>query len=608
MLYPTPDDWSRWGISDECHQFFSLHWTELFDPDTPDTWQVRTCNAKSLMAEIESLARTPGTHPGTFRPLLEEAIGMVGRDIILAERFPFVADYLGTWPKGDVAADKVGELGRLAAVIRGNLADYWQAGMQLLEAELRTPKPGEKKRLYDLTMNVAVETAARGHSPDHLRQTFIRSVLTVSGVPFADRVKGVFDDLAADPAGYRCVFKVEGVRHDLAPHFPSDVALTIGKRPDPMAGPAVEFFQNVATDEVCLAVTTRAADPEAAHRQAVQRLGQVLAGVNLYSIERRLDLKRTKALVEPAGGGPGVLTAGRRGLGSHYLGSYEALQDRAELLFNAMRPGGSPDAARVTAAVQYHRLALQAGTDEARLVNLWIAIEALFERDDGSIIGRVCDGVAPCVAVDNLRKTLVGLAVYVRFWWRRQKSEVEFLKLFPNSTERTLDPDDLCRVLLLPSDAPEVKELFRLCAGHLLIRHRLFRAGRMILGEPKEVAANLEFTHRNVGWQLRRIYRARNAIVHTGHGGEALPQLTQHLHSYFMKTLNALLVELDRRPRWTLREAVEHRRRLYGHVVNFYRTTPGHQIARRSLLDAGNCLTVQEEPFAWTPAVAGPQS
>ena len=184
----------------------------------------------------------------------------------------------------------------------------------------------------------------------------------------------------------------------MAPHFPSDVALTIGKRPDPMAGPAVEFFQSVATDEVCLAVTTRAADPAAAHRQAVQRLGQVLAGVNLYSIERWLDLKRTKALVEPAGGGPGVLTAGRRGLGNHYVGSYEALQDRAELLFYAMRPGGSPDAALVTAVVQYHRLALQAGTDEARLVNLWIALEALFERDDGSIIGRVCDGVAPAAS------------------------------------------------------------------------------------------------------------------------------------------------------------------------------------------------------------------
>ena len=52
MLYPSPENWVSWGIADECHQFFCLHWTELFDPETPDTWQVRACNIKIVLREL----------------------------------------------------------------------------------------------------------------------------------------------------------------------------------------------------------------------------------------------------------------------------------------------------------------------------------------------------------------------------------------------------------------------------------------------------------------------------------------------------------------------------------------------------------------------------
>ncbi len=74
MLYPTEEDWAKWGITDECHKFFVLHWDELFDAETPDTWQVRTCNIVTLLGEMiehradsksaRSVPRSPPLHPG----------------------------------------------------------------------------------------------------------------------------------------------------------------------------------------------------------------------------------------------------------------------------------------------------------------------------------------------------------------------------------------------------------------------------------------------------------------------------------------------------------------------------------------------------------------
>ena len=97
MLYPTPEKWAEWGILDECHQFFALHWTELFDTQTPDTWQVRTCNLKTILQELVEAAQIAKRDEGyriVLRSLLDEAFAVVKRDEIVANHYPFVVAYL----------------------------------------------------------------------------------------------------------------------------------------------------------------------------------------------------------------------------------------------------------------------------------------------------------------------------------------------------------------------------------------------------------------------------------------------------------------------------------------------------------------------------------
>jgi hypothetical protein len=128
----------------------------------------------------------------------------------------------------------------------------------------------------------------------------------------------------------------------------------------------------------------------------------------------------------------------------------------------------------------------------------------------------------------------------------------------------------------------------------------------LLLSEPPALAESLKNARQNVEWQLRRIYRVRNAIVHSGRGAAVLPQLAQHLHSYLVKTVRSVLFELDRQPAWTIRDALEHRRRLFDHAVQFFGRTPGHQIAAQTLLRVERCLAPQEPPFAWPPPATGP--
>ncbi len=599
MLYPSPDDWAAWGIADRCHQFFCLHWAELFDPETPDTWQVRACNIKTILRELIEASRMADgfdAYRGVMRSILDEAVSVVNLDAILKNRYPFVSAYLAPWAKGDIGKEAVPEIERLAIVLLGNLDGYWDDGVQLLKETLRHADEGKKKELYALTMNVAVETVARGRSPNHIRQTFLATVLASSTAPFLDRVANVFAQYATHGTKYKCLFLTQGVKKKDAEGLPSDIELGFGKPAGP-ADPTDSFFKGDPT--VWLSVDVEADDPEEAKNKADKRLGELYAGLNLFSIDDRFGFKVPDALVVDEAGEKTIV--GQRRLGSHYLGSYDSRLLKADMLFRVqehLRRTSPSDASQLAAAIEYHRLALLATSDEARLVNLWIALEALCQGGEGSIIERVWRHISPCVSVENVRKNLVSLSIYVKGLWDHG-DPCAFLPLFPNSSETRLDPSDLAAVLLLPTGHADQNRLCDLCAKHPLILHRLFRAKTMMLEDAKAVAANLEFTCRNIEWQIKRIYRVRNAIVHTGSATALLPQLTQHLHCYLIKAIHTVLIDLDHQPRWRIRDSLEHRLKLFEYVVDFFRKKPDHEIGAAAITAPETCLRPQTAPFAW---------
>jgi hypothetical protein len=243
--------------------------------------------------------------------------------------------------------------------------------------------------------------------------------------------------------------------------------------------------------QIILCVKVRATEPEAAWRMADRRLGEVFAGWNLFRVEDRIQLRTPRVLVVDEDGAATIVRPGQ--LGSGYLRSYDSIPVNDEMLFNVLANGRPQDRAQISAAIQYHRLALQATSDEARLLNLWITLEALCQGDDGGIIQRVCALISPCVSLENVQKNMAGLSRYVRFLWDDFDS-VDFLKLFPASTEERLEPQDLVNLLLRPADHKDIKQLCKLTAKHPLILHRLFRMKTMLLDEPASVAENLEIT------------------------------------------------------------------------------------------------------------------
>ena len=276
------------------------------------------CNVKTILRELIEASRMADgfdAYRGVMRSILDEAFAIVKRDLILENRYPFVSAYLSPWAKGEIGKEAVPEIERLAIVLLGNLDGYWDDGVQLLKDMLQQADKGKKKELYALTMNVAVETVARGRSPNHIRQTFLATVLAKSTTPFLDRVTNVFAQYATQGTKYKCLFLTQGVKKKYAEGLPSDIKLGFGKPAGP-ADPTDSFFKGDPT--IWLSVDVEADDPEEARNKADKRLGELYAGLNLFSIDDRFGFKVPDALVVDEAGAK-TIVGPRRLLILHHL-------------------------------------------------------------------------------------------------------------------------------------------------------------------------------------------------------------------------------------------------------------------------------------------------
>jgi len=87
------------------------------------------------------------------------------------------------------------------------------------------------------------------------------------------------------------------------------------------------------------------------------------------------------------------------------------------------------------------------------------------------------------------------------------------------------------------------RELLEICTDSPLAQFRLWQLNQSFLS-PKDACAQLTSHERLVSWHLKRIYRARNQIVHVGRVPIYIETLIMNLDFYYQELVNALLGEL----------------------------------------------------------------
>lgn len=200
---------------------------------------------------------------------------------------------------------------------------------------------------------------------------------------------------------------------------------------------------------------------------------------------------------------------------------------------------GNQDFQRFFRITELHALALKSDSPENQLLNLWVALESLTpssSSERSAKVNRIINAVIPILNLDYVANLIVRLVRDFRNWNRATFDK--YIQDIPGNNER----EKLLNLILI-DDYREIKRSFYTDIGNFeLLRNRAAYFER-ILKSTSSIQRMLDNHTKRVSWQIRRIYRTRNLIVHTGNTPPYVDILIKNLHDYLDIVISTIVFQ-----------------------------------------------------------------
>jgi len=189
-------------------------------------------------------------------------------------------------------------------------------------------------------------------------------------------------------------------------------------------------------------------------------------------------------------------------------------------------------------AIELHGQAVSNRVPENQLLNIWISFETLIEGSKNkSKIESIIDGITPFLTLTYLRRIFRYIAKALKRWDGSKFKT--FLSELPSDVASGIEEKT---ALLITGEEFEDNRnrLYAELSKFPLLRFRIFSLHEK-LKDAKKIS-NFILRHEiKIKWHIRRIYRARNLIVHEGAIDRNIEILIENAHSYFDAFTNGLI-------------------------------------------------------------------
>lgn len=182
--------------------------------------------------------------------------------------------------------------------------------------------------------------------------------------------------------------------------------------------------------------------------------------------------------------------------------------------------------------VDLHGICTTTEIPENQLLNLWISLEMIVpSKIDTNKITNITKLIDPFIRLTYIKrltdKALCDLISWDKFFTKK------ILKNIPNknNSNRLSLISRLLRLLVLEDNKEILEELNLKLQDNQLLRFRLWELSEK-LSTPKKIINLINYHSNRVSWQLHRIYRTRNLIIHSGKTPNYIGTLIENGHDY----------------------------------------------------------------------------
>jgi hypothetical protein len=193
---------------------------------------------------------------------------------------------------------------------------------------------------------------------------------------------------------------------------------------------------------------------------------------------------------------------------------------------------------RLLSSINTAALARSTSTAENQLISLWAAVEVLLSDPPENVarISHYARIVVPCIVCRHVRRQFIAVYDELLVSYRRKFGEIVNRELSPWADPHT----KFMAILTLPDNKQLRQELCALCTNNPLALHRLWKLYEDFRS-PTKVTGAVRSHEQRVEWQIHRMYRARNHLVHSGRKPSYLESLIRNLAEYYRSAVTTIV-------------------------------------------------------------------
>ncbi len=186
--------------------------------------------------------------------------------------------------------------------------------------------------------------------------------------------------------------------------------------------------------------------------------------------------------------------------------------------------------------LELHSNCLQNLTPENQIVNLWTILETVVPSSRRkSKVQSICNSIIPILMIRYHRKLILNLCNDLNRWNKEKITNI--------ITELSLEDNNFIHSFAIFISSPEYeekrKELYAELGDYPLLRNRIHKLSST-LGSCTKLLKHLENHKKNIEWQIRRVYRTRNMVVHLGRSPKYINILIENTHDYIDQVISEI--------------------------------------------------------------------
>lgn len=219
---------------------------------------------------------------------------------------------------------------------------------------------------------------------------------------------------------------------------------------------------------------------------------------------------------------------------------FDQIGIRSDELITGLLINAKSEYSLLSKSIELHNTALAIPDLKSGFLNLWASIEVLCQNQNAeSKLDAVLGIVLPILKKDYLITIINDIDNKLKA--NMCKEDYEYILNQVNVAG--CENKKLLYMLLLKKNQELRKEVIEKLVNYPVLRSRISLFDEM--KSTKDLKSVIEKYIQRITWHLYRMYRTRNAIIHSGEIPSNIKYLGEHLHSYVDSTVSEFIVKLS---------------------------------------------------------------